>query len=168
MYDCIQAIETISKTSIRFGLKSDQFIQVILELTENYKKGSASEREKVLLHCSSLDIWKRLLGISALISEKAMHTNNVKWIETALILHIIEDFRWDYRENIRYLVLTLYAANYIGVNFKKKLKELIPLGSEKTQKYLMDFLKRDKFINEISKFGLKISIYNGVPKFTPC
>lgn len=156
----------IDIASLRFRTKSENVVNQARTFAEIYKQMARSERISVQSEISE-KVAGKLLSLSARMAENAIDTHDGGWILAAIVMHLIEDFRVDYRENIRYLVLINYAAKAIGINFLEVVETLRPLGESRGLSYLDDFLKRNDDLNSLSSFGIKETKINNKTCFIP-
>lgn len=166
MNNVADVIDWLKSLNVRFRPKSLEKFQEISAFTQIYVNLSDAGRDKFRLAFSDAAT-KKLLPLSAFCAEFAMETNDADWLKVAILLQVIEDFRIDYRENIRYLVLIAYGANSIGADFNKIINEVLSIASTRTQGYLNDFINRDVELNTLDKFGIQVSLVDGRPRFVP-
>lgn len=160
------AIDWLKSLSVRFRPKSLEKFQEILVFTKIYMALSDIDRDKFRLALSDVAT-KKLLPLSAFCAELAMETNEADWLKVAVLLQVIEDFRTDYRENIRYLVLIAYSANSIKADLNKIINDVFWVASSRTEACLNDFINRDAELNMLNKFGVQVSLADGHPRFVP-
>lgn len=165
--DCSDGLNSLAYVSFRFRPKSDEWTrQKGALLAGNFEKLSFDERNVITEKIASgLD--KKLLALSGFMAEAAINTKNASLIKCALILHVMEGFRIDYRENIRYLVLIEFAAKRLGVNFPSVVDSVTNIASHHAKQHLVDFAARDVALNMLSSFGIKEEMNNGVFRFSP-
>ena len=164
--DCSELLNWISSVSFRFRPKSKDPVEKGLLLAGTFEKLSFEEKSQIIeILPSGLDM--KLLALSGFMAEAAINTKNTSLIRGALVLHLLENFRKDYRENIRYLVLIEFAANEIGINFSSVVDSLMDIASAQAKRYLVDFSTRDVSLNRLSSLGIKGDIINGVFQFSP-
>lgn len=109
----------------------------------------------------------KLLGLSGFMAEAAVNADDESLIRAAILLHVVEDFRKDYRENYRYLVLIAHASKKIGVDLKSLIASVDHIASERAKKCLRDFVSRGDDLNRLESFGIKAEIADGVFHFAP-
>ncbi|MCA3176879.1 MAG: hypothetical protein ING36_15335 [Burkholderiales bacterium] len=164
--DCSEILNWLATVSFRFRPKSNESVKKGLLLTEAFEKLSFDERNQIIDSLpSGLDM--KLLALSGLMAEAAINTKNVSFVKGALVLHLLENFRKDYRENIRYLVLIAFAANELGINFSSVVDSLANVASTRAKGHLDDFTVRDIGLNKLSSFGVKGEVMNGIFHFSP-
>lgn len=166
MNNITDAIEWLKSLSVRFRPKSLEKFQEISAFTKIYVTLSDTDKDNFRLALADVAT-KKLLPLSAFCAELAMETSDADWLRVAVLLQVIEDFRTDYRENIRYLVLIAYSANSIGADLNKIINEVFSIASTRTEGYLNDFIKRDVELNTLDKFGIQVSLTDGRPRFVP-
>ncbi len=163
IYDRLAWLEELS---VRFRPKSEEIYESVLDFTVEFENLSASERAKFVSTISD-EASKKLLALSAFLAEFALSKKSVRWIKAALLVHVIEDFQKDYRENFRYLALIAHSASVLGVPIKDVLDEILPIASLRAKNGLINFFSRDDELNRLDKFGIKVSIVDGVCRFVP-
>jgi len=164
MNDLISTLKWLETVSVRFRPKSIATFDRVLEFTQLFENLSDSERFDLMTEISG-ETAEKILAISAFFAELAMSTGEAKWIKGAVMLHVIEDFRKDYRDNIRFLVLIAYSAGDLKSDFGEVVKGVLHFTSARSRNYLSEFLERDQELNELDKFGIKVSVKNDQPRF---
>lgn len=163
--DCSEILNWLATFSFRFRPKSNEPFEKGLLLSEAFEKLSVEERNQIIeILPSGLDM--KLLALSGFMAEAAINTKNVSFIKGALALHLLENFRKDYRENIRYLVLIAFAANELGINFSSVVDSLANVASTRAKGHLDDFSAREPSLNKLSSFGIKGEVVNGIFHFS--
>ena len=163
---CTELLDELKKTSLRFGPKTSDIVEKARQLALEFKALPPSERDFIKEELDS-SVSHKLLSLSSYLAEFAINTKQSSWINTAITLHIIEDFRSDYRNNFRYLVLVAYAANKLGTNFSSIVDDILALASTRTKNYLHDFVGRDDSLNSLSSMGVKAAKVEGKVTFIP-
>jgi hypothetical protein len=108
-----------------------------------------------------------LIDYSVDAAEEAINTKDEKWLTVAILIHVMEDFRYDYRENILRLYLIEYAAWKLNTDMLVILDSLKNITSLDSFSRLESFFK-DKLGERALKFsGLKVNIEEGKTKFVP-
>jgi hypothetical protein len=115
----------------------------------------------------SPELGKKLLAIGSFMAEEAMNTNDPRWIRASVLLHVIEDFRDDYRENLRRLILARYAAEKIGANMEGVIDEVVPYSSGRAERFLGLFSDRDGSLTGLASFGVREDFSDGRFRFVP-
>lgn len=164
MHDVDDALAWLETLSVRFRPKNSDTYNKALELAQMFACSSPSDRAALVARVPD-QAAKKLLSLSAFLAERAMETGEVKWLDAAVLLHVIEDFRKDYRENFRYLVLVEYAARFISAELEGMIDGAVALASNRTKRCLSDFKARASELNELDKFGVKVELQGGAPRF---
>ncbi|TGM46000.1 hypothetical protein [Leptospira vanthielii] len=138
--------------------------QVFLDFASECEECSNDELEKIRKHLYG-SFAKKLLSFSGYLSEYAILKNSEKYLHAALVFHCIEDTMLDYRENIRYLVIILFSANILKIDFNNLVNRILPLCTEKTKKHFESFKNRDPSLNQLQLFDLQFSNIKGRPRF---
>ncbi|WP_250465080.1 hypothetical protein [Microbulbifer litoralis] len=108
-----------------------------------------------------------LISFSGEFSAKAIDTRDDAWVVKAVMLHVIEGFRFDYRENIRRLVFISYAADRISSEIESILKNLSKFIDGSVEEKLLEFFRRPKELNSLKIYGMKEVSINGKVRFRP-
>lgn len=161
MNDALTFLEALS---VRFRPKSHDTYDKVLNIAKAFEQLSPQERASFINQLSS-DAAKKVLSFSAFFAEMAIATGESEWLRGAVLLHLIEDFRRDYRENYRYLALVAYSANQINARLNAIIQDLLPFSSSRSRAGLEDFMARDESLNDLEKFGVKCSTVDGQPRF---
>lgn len=163
---CTNALVTLTSTSLRFGPKSNSAIENGKLLADAFSRLSTNDREKVL-GLVKPDLGMKLIALSGFMAEAAINRNDVFLIEAAVVLHVIDGFREDCRENIRYLVLVAFAAKRLGVDLSNVAAPALLLASNRAKQALSEFLLRDDELNNLSSFAMSTDVVDGVFRFVP-
>ena len=159
-------IDWFEPISFRFRPKSLEPLEKGRLLANIFDDLSDSDRLTVVRDLKN-NMANKFFALSAFMAEHAIDTKDPSWIKAALVLHIIEDFRTDYRENIRYLVLIAYAAKKIGVDLNKTVGLLLPLTSKRAHLHLKEFISRNDELNTLKSVGVKETKTDGMTRFAP-
>jgi hypothetical protein len=100
----------------------------------------------------------RLLSMSEILAEEAYNHKSEAYLESALILHLIEDFKWDARENSIYLAVIWYVAKKLGIDAKKLFNKVIEFSSAGSGKHLLEFVNGPDYVKDLRSMGLKASL----------
>ena len=141
-------------------------VENIRDLTESFRQ--QDEQGRLLVQdCISGKTGLVLIDYSIDAAEEAINTKDKNWLTVAILIHIIEDFRYDYRENILRLYLIEYAAWKLDADMLVILNTLKNITSPASYSRLESFFK-DKLGERALKFsGLKVIIEEGKTKFVP-
>ncbi|MES2311624.1 MAG: hypothetical protein V4566_04935 [Pseudomonadota bacterium] len=161
-----QALNQLSSTSLRFRPKSSEPIDNGLSITEMYEALSPNERLAVREELAP-SLGPKLLALSGFMAEAAINNGDVLWLRAAIVLHLVEDFGKDYRENFRYLVLVAYAAERIGADITNIINSVLPMASVRSEGYLRDFSSRSRELNKLASFGIREELIGNHSKFVP-
>lgn len=159
-----EALGTLDSTSLRFRPKNDEPVANGSALANAFERMSESDRVRSLQVISPA-LGMKLLALSGFMAEAAINHGDASWIRPALVLHTIEDFRKDYRENFRYLVLVAYASKQLGNNLHSEVESITGVASERARKFLTDFVVRDEELNRLEAFGMSAQVVDGVFRF---
>lgn len=163
----LEAIKEVEKLSVRFRPDPQKLVELSKRLVFAFEKLNPVEKADFRETDSAKGLWKKLLPMSAYLAEIAIDSDNKDLIRVAVMLHIIEDFGYDYRENFRYLVLIDYAAQQLDVSFKAAVDTAIGVASERARKQLTGFATRDPELNRLSSFQIKATHSANGFRFVP-
>lgn len=161
-----QLLSWLTTVSTRFHPQNSDLVDKCLRAADLYTEMSADERHTVSGEVSQ-ELRSKLLAASGFMAEKAINTADPKWIRGSVLLHLIDDFGGDYRENFRYLVLANYASRKIGVSMIDIVRSVLPVASNRSCKYLKDFCERDESLNKLAVFFVREDIVDGISRFVP-
>ncbi|WP_346316546.1 hypothetical protein [Chitinophaga sp. YIM B06452] len=164
--ECLKLIAEIKQADLNQPTEEDQALLKLKELSIIFINLNASERHQVLGDLPDNRCWL-LLDLSCGAAEMAINTNDTSWIRVGILAHIIEDFRIDYRENTRRLVLIDYACRVMNIKLKEVVDAVNDAASERAGKGLSDFCSRPPAINDPALFGIKVENRDGKIKFMP-
>jgi hypothetical protein len=136
-----------------------------LEAASLFGEASPSDRLRVVESVSS-DLRKKLLAISGFMAEEALNDGSERWIEGAVVMHVIEGFD-DYRENFRHLALVNFAADRIGVRLEDVIDRVGKIGTARSSGYLGGFCRRDRSLNGLGSFGMRVEQVGDRWRFVP-
>ena len=97
--------------------------------------------------------------------KQAMELLDEELIKKSILLHIIEGFEYDVRENIRRLVFSYYASEVNGFNFKELCSSMYCYANEYVIKQLESFCNRDPGLNDLRNFGVAVENDKGKVRF---
>lgn len=162
---CISGLYSLEEMSFRFRPKTEEPLDIAARVVFAFKDLAPTDRLRVLASVSPGGAMK-LLSLSGFLAEAAINNNDPQYIEVALGLHVIEDFRTDYRENIRYLVLVAYAAKRVGIDMAVVISSMLAISSGRAAKGLSDFMSRNEDLNELTLFGIRGEFVDKLFRFT--
>ena len=123
------------------------------------------ERTKLRSNIHTLQLNLKLLNLSKSTTEAAIVEKNSSLLHNALLLHSVEDFRWDVRENYIYLSVINYGYEYFKKNIDEELNSIRSIFSDTTNKYMSEFFNRPKNSKSLKAMGLMASKSSGIVKF---
>lgn len=133
--ECQQCLAEVSATSVRFRPKTEGPILLLRRMADSAAGLSRDQllqlRERIDLPLSS-----KLLYIGVLAAEKCINTRDVGWLRASVFAHVLEGFKFDYRENY----LRLYASEYAGWRVGFEMPAVVDRFSA-----LLDVLERSRF-----------------------
>lgn len=160
-------LSSLGRLSLRFRPAEEVQIDIASKLYENFVAMTASERTKVLTYVSETSLGNKLLTLSGYLAETAINRENVGILKYAVVMHEIEDFHYDFRENIRYLVLIKHSATALHVNIKDVIYSVLDNASARAKRYLEEFAARDSESTKLSSFGIRGEATSGIFRFVP-
>jgi hypothetical protein len=163
---CSDALISLDSTSLRFRPKTSEPVDNGRIIAESFEKSSKAERLQILAAVSP-SLAMKLLGLSGFMAEAAINSRDNPLIRLSVLLHVVEDFRKDCRENYRYLALIAYASNQLGIDFKDQVESVESVVSERSAKHLKEFIFRGDDLNNLGSFGIKADVSGGVFRFMP-
>ena len=164
--DCADLLAWLAGISLRFRPKTADTVERGVKLASAFEQLTPEERLK-LIPLITPEMSQKLMGLSSFMAEAAINQRDTSLIRSALLLHVLEDFRKDYRENYRYLILLDYAARDLGIDFKAVIETTLPLASVHATVRLTGFAARDEETNQLASFGLKGEVVAGAFRFSP-
>lgn len=159
-------MDSLDITSLRFRPKTNAPIENGRLIASSFEQLSESERRRIS-EAISPSLVMKLLGLSGYAAEASINSKDVSLIRSAIIFHVIEDFRNDYRENYRHLALIAHAAKVLGADLRSVVVSVQDIASERAGKYLHDFAFRDEGLNRLSSFGIRDEVVEGAFRFVP-
>jgi len=82
-----------------------------------------------------------------------------------MVMHILDNFEFDSRDNLRYLVLVAFASKHLGFDYRACIDRLIGLAAERGEKQLMEFSARPDTVNTLENFHVRLDIVDGRARF---
>jgi len=137
-----------------------------LEAARLFAASSSSNRERMRAEVSP-GFRKKLLSVSGFMAEEALNDRDHRWIEGAVLMHVIDDFGGDYRENFRYLVLVSYAATQTGASLSSVVDGVSRIMGPGAKRLLREFCQRDGSLSGLGSFGVKVDLADGRFRFVP-
>lgn len=83
-----------------------------------------------------------LLGVSIQLCTAAARTRDVRFLEMALMCHVLEDFKRDERENVRLLALVQHVAERLGIVPAELFKGAMTIAGVRGRSCLQAFVDR--------------------------
>lgn len=163
-HHAVDLLARVEAMDLRHFPENDEPVDTLAKLARAFAELDDDEREE--LRCLVTELTsEKLLFLSSLAAEMAIEKDDPGWLDPAIVAHMIEDCRVDYRENIRFLYLVEYAAWRTGANVTRQLGSLQAFSTETTFKRLRAFFA-DQLGERALKFsGLKEKQVNGRTRF---
>jgi len=163
----VDELANLEQLSLRLRPKPEVQIAIGTRLTAAFVDLSRDERIAATNRIAKAELWKKILALSGYLAETAVNMDDPKLLKCALLLHVIEGFTYDYRENFRRLVLITYAARDTGADFSSLVGKIAGLGTDTAGKYLRQFAARDPDYNQLSSFDIRADRSTGMLRFVP-
>ena len=151
---CIGILSLIEKTNLRLQSKAVVLLERLSELAQAYEQLSSDGRREVF-GVISKGVGMKLIALGSLSAERAIDTDNIAWIRYGILLHVMEGFRDDYRENFRHLIFLYHASQRLREDFQFICHNTYHLANEETCHRLDEFCSRDPSLNQLKAFGMK-------------
>jgi hypothetical protein len=155
------ALETF-QTRVR--PKSPDFVNAAFSLARDFTKIDASDRSVVLASVTD-QLRKKLWAASLYMTEMAIDRDDSTWLEAALVMHVLDNFEFDSRDNIRYLVLVAFASKQLGFDYRACIDRIIGLAAGHGAKQLMEFSARPDAVNTLENFHVRLDVIDGRSQF---
>jgi hypothetical protein len=161
--DVVRALESFST---RFRPKDRTAVEAATSIAGVFLQSSIQERVDLESVITST-ISRKLFALSGFVAEEAVTEKDPSLIETAVLMHLVEGFTLDYRENYRYLVLIVDAAKRVGTNLNDVLSKLEPLANDLSKQALQGFARRDQSLNILESFGIRGEMVGDKFQYSP-
>jgi hypothetical protein len=152
--EILDYLSTIDRFSLRFS-KVEDINGTLSNLISSFRSLPLVERDEISAMIANLDFGKKLISISGLLAESAVHNRDKNTICSAIFMHAIEDFRKDYRENFLRLVLIKHSSSMIGVDLISLVSSIEDCMSNNSRIYFTEFLNRDNSLNRLQSIGIR-------------
>lgn len=167
MTDIERALELIAKIENRSSRGKNRIeitpADVVL-LCDLYIGLECSEKE-TLRSCISSKTGLILIGFSSQFACHAIDEKSRDYLIYGLCLHVLEDFRFDPRENLRNLAFIYYAASVVGISFVELVESALVCAGDNAKARFSEFIKRPAELNKLSCFGVEVVEVDGKVKF---
>lgn len=163
----IEQLSYIEIASLRFRTGADNLIECAGNVGELFENMNLSDRSAIeSLISEKLSI--KLMSLGIRMAENAINTGKVSWIKYAVIMHLLGGFKYDYRDNVRYLVPVRYAGSIMGVNCSELIDGLSHLSNSQVISDLSSAFNCDVDETVLARFSLKLAKVDGVVHFVHC
>lgn len=146
---------------------AEQQVELGAALARNFEKMSPPDRDREQAEIATSSMGGKILSLSGYLAETAVNRDDPAIVRIALMLHVVEDFRGDDRENIRYLVLIAHAARKLDFALGPVILSVSALGSPRAREHLQAFSRRTDEQNSLASFGVKEDGAPGEFRFVP-
>lgn len=149
----LKHLETIEATNVRFRRHTDIILDDVTHMLRGLCVLDQEDRAVFDKHVTKA-VGRKLIAISARYAERAIDTRDVFLLDLALLAHVAEGFRADYRENNSFLVIVDHAAHVLGISLEEVYAPLRPFADDRSNAAMNQFFRRDPGLNKLSVFGL--------------
>lgn len=154
--DVVEKLRTIiNKYSRNRSKISAVILQSLKEVIQNYKLTSDDRRDKIRKELTQNER-RSLLMISDYCASIAINNKDEEMLQTAVILHSIEDFEWDPRENIIRFSILWHISEELKNDSVQLFHNAASISSPKGSEYFNEFLNRSKKMKSLKAMGLSV------------
>lgn len=164
--DCIRSLDEIGGMSLRFRPKTKAPIQT-LRVAMDMAAALPPEQFAALRATITQALSFKLMYLGALAAEEAINSRDPDWIRVSLLVHVLESFKFDYRENFLWLYATEYAAWRIGVDVRDTLRSCERLMTDVAKKLFADLFVVPHGEMALRLSNLSIIEVEGETRFAP-
>lgn len=134
---CLELLQKIENRSYRGKERVIVTLEDVANLTDLFEELTPDDQELVK-GCVSEKAGKILISFTGDMARKAVETSDSRWLNRALITHILEDVRFDDRENLRELFLLNPAFEALGEDKNQLWDSYGALSSDRVKRYLVN------------------------------
>jgi len=125
----------------------------------------SGDEKKIIYDCITEKTGRLLISYTSEMSARAIDTKDIEWLMRAILLHILEGFRFDYRENFRVLVFVYFSAQYLKVDLAEEIRKLCVFATPEAKNKLEIFFTRKPELNDLTLYGFMAKKIEGMIKF---
>ncbi|MBP7662350.1 MAG: hypothetical protein V9E91_09015 [Burkholderiaceae bacterium] len=163
---CLSILNDLKNASLRIRNNASTAIFSAYDLTKLFAKLTDADR-MIIQNVIDTKLSRKLLSLSGYFAEYAVNEKDAQWIKAALILHIIENFKFDPRENIRELVLIKFSAKKIDADIDDIIASITFLESNTAPISISQYMSKLETSNTLSDFGIMESLVDGKFIYAP-
>lgn len=163
----LEALAELEGANLRFRPQAAAQIALGARLVDGIAVLSREDRAAIPQYSNNVTLQKNLLALSGYLAETAISRGDAGLVRVAVMLHAIEGFRWDYRENVRTLICIAHAAERLGVAMAASLAEAAAVAPGSGREGLLQFAQRDSEINALHCAGMAAEETPGAFRFVP-
>lgn len=164
--DCIGIFGEIEATSFRFRPKTKAPIRSLRTAME-IAAGLAPAEIAALRDRITPSLSLKLMYLGTLAAEEAVNAQDAGWLRVSLLVHVVENFKFDFRENFLRLFATEYAAWRMGVDIARMASELAPLTTVQARKLFGEVFNEPHGAAALQLANLSITEVEGEMRFAP-
>lgn len=109
----------------------------------------------------------KILSISAYLAQIAYNEKKEQFVQDALALHSMEDFKWDPRENTIYLSIIWFVLHYLELDATVIFNKVMAMSSEHARFHLNEFYNRPAALKSLKAMGVKAVVKDAKVIFEP-
>jgi len=133
---CLEIIEKIENRSYRGKNRVVITLDDVASLVDFFAEADG-EDQTVIKECISENVGRVLISFTGNMAKKAVEFEDKKWLERALLIHILEDIQFDDRENLQELFLLNPAFESLNISKDEICNNVMHLASDRVKKYLL-------------------------------
>lgn len=137
------------------------------KLVDAYERMEEVQREFVRNEIYHAKCNLKILSISEYLSQIAYNEKKEQFVQTALTLHSIEDFKWDPRENTIYLSIIWFVLHYLELDAAVMFDRVMAMSSAHAAFCLNEFYNRPAALKSLEAMGVKVVVNNAGIIFEP-
>ena len=162
-----RALADLDALSLRQRPPAERQIELGAALAESFEQMSRSDRDREQSELATSSVGKKILSLSGYLAETVVNKDDPTIVRIALMMHVVEGFHGDYRENIRYLILINHAARKMNIAIYPIILSASAFGSPQAQKRLEEFSQRADDLNSLASMGVREDGAPGEFRFVP-
>lgn len=164
---CLEIFKALSEMSLRFRPKNDVAVDSLGEVMRIVRDLGLDELKELRVHIDRR-LAMKLMYLSVLAAERAMNRRDADWLTIALMVHVVEGFVLDYRENYLRLYAIEYAAWRASLDLQRALHEIEPLMDDQVRKRLGDIFEEPHGESSLNMASLGVEVMpDGEVRFIP-
>jgi hypothetical protein len=118
-------------------------------LVRSYRDSGESTREEIRASIYDKSVSLLVLGFSDRFATIAARYNDITTLRDALMAHVLEDFRYDPRENVLRLAIIDHVAERYFDDETGLLSSALPYCSDRAREQMTEFFSRPKQLRSL-------------------